>query len=208
MHSRVLDEKGLKMSKSKGNVLDPIELVQEYGADALRMALVYGVAPASDIALSRKKIEAMRNFTNKIWNAARFIYLIAEKQNWTINLNKKTINKNDKKILSDLDQIILSVNNDLENYHFGQALEKIYQFFWHNFCDIYIETAKNRQAESLPTLITVLITSLKLLHPFAPFVTEEIYQTLKNKFTMEQLNKLFVQPALIISQWPTQKIGK
>ncbi len=202
MHSRVLDAKGQKMSKSKGNVIDPVTIANEHGADALRMALVYGVAPASDVALSQDKIRAQRNFVNKIWNASRFILMLtnkAKQQNpqfvLTLTIDPKKMTKEDKIIISDLNLLINSVTKNLNQYRFGQVSEDLYQFFWHQFCDLYIESAKNRGEDSLPVLLTVLITSLKLLHPFMPFITETLYQQLKNEFDLEE-------PLLATSSWP------
>jgi len=200
LHAKVVDEKGQKMSKSKGNVINPSDVVSQYGADALRMALIYGVAPASNIALSEKKIEAMRNFTNKIWNAARFIMMNLENSNYKIqNPNKTKIKKEDREILKLLNQTIKSVNKQLKSYRFGQALEELYQFFWHEFCDLYIETTKNRRDQALPTLLEVLIQSLKLIHPFAPFVTETIYQEFRQKLPD---NELLAEESIMISSWP------
>ena len=202
MHSRVVDAKGKKMSKSKGNVIEPIEMIEKYNTDALRMALVYGVAPASDIALSEEKIRAMRNFTNKIWNAARFIFLMADGENWKIDFTADKT-QDDIDILKNVDDLAKSVTKLLEKYRFGQATEEIYQFFWHNFCDIYIEKTKPRFKDALPTLVEVLITSLKLLHPFMPFITEKIYQIFREKLKKE--NKIFESEYLMISSWPVLK---
>ncbi len=201
MHARVVDEKGKKMSKSKGNVINPIDLVEKYGADALRMALIYGVAPASDVALGEKKVEAMRNFANKVWNAARFIILNLKSQNAKVKttVKKLKLKKEDQEILKALRKTVKTVNRQLEKYRFGQALETIYQFFWHQFCDQYLEAVKGRREEALPTLLEVLITSLKLLHPFAPFVTEAIYQELKQHLPH---SPWLEAPALIIAPWP------
>jgi len=199
LHSRVVDKKGQKMSKSKGNVINPLTMSQKYGADALRMALVYGTAPASDIVVSEEKIKAMRNFGNKIWNASRFVILNIKNQKSNIKNQKSKSAKEDREILEALKKTVKTVNQHLKKYRFGQALEEIYQFFWHKFCDVYLEQTKNRKQEALPTLIKVLITSLKLIHPFAPFVTEAIYQELKKAFPKHPLLK---SKALIISQWP------
>ena len=197
MHSRVLDGKGQKMSKSKGNTINPVTIAETHGADALRMALVIGVAPGSDIALSDDKIRAQRNFVNKIWNASRFVLMIADKfPNASINLNKLS-DPADIEIISKLNKTISSTTANLNKYHFGQASEDLYQFFWHDFCDVYIEATKNRGADVVPVLLTVLITSLKLLHPFIPFVTESIYQNLVTKFKLSE-------PLLISSTWPNE----
>jgi len=209
MHSRVTDSKGQKMSKSKGNVIDPLTMSNLYGADALRMALIIGVAPGSDISLSEDKIRAQRNFVNKIWNASRFVEMLIDRlkennPNLIISKLKSPLSKgdlegfssSDQDILSKLTKIITSTDKNIENYRFGQASEDLYQFFWHEFCDIYIEDAKNRGEETIPVLLTVLETSLKLLHPFIPFITETVYQNLQEKFN-------FKKELLISSSWPT-----
>ena len=205
MHSRVTDAHGKKMSKSKGNVIDPLVMSDKYGADALRMALVIGVAPGSDISLSEDKIRSQRNFINKIWNATRFLEMTIDRfkeedSNLKISLeiNKYKLNKDDQKILSELNKVIISTTKNLEKYRFGQASQDLYQFFWHQFCDFYIESTKNRGAETIPVLLTVLITSLKLLHPFIPFVTEIIYQDLIKKYNLKK-------ELLITSSWPSVK---
>ncbi len=202
MHSRVLDAKGQKMSKSKGNAIDPIAIADQYGADALRMALIYGVAPASDVALSEDKIRSQRNFVNKIWNASRFILMLADRSRHqnskfipSLDIDLSSLTSEDKKIIHSLNKTITSTTKNLENYRFGQASEDLYQFFWHEFCDIYIESAKNRGESTTPILLTVLLTSLKLLHPFMPFITETLYQTLKNEFNL-------TPPLLATSSWP------
>ncbi len=200
MHARVVDQRGQKMSKSRGNVLNPSELVAKYGADALRMALIYGVAPASDVALSEKKVEAMRNFANKIWNAARFIILSSAKgKENNYQLQQQHLNKDDQAILADLKAIIKNTDHQLKTYHFGQALEQLYQFFWHRFCDQYLEAVKDRRQEAMPVLLTVLINSLKLLHPFAPFVSETLYRELRRHFPR---HPLLQAKALAIAAWP------
>jgi len=208
LHARVVDKQGQKMSKSKGNVINPLTISQKYGADALRMSLVFGTAPAGDIVASEEKIKAMRNFCNKIWNAARFISLNIKNQNAKIKMTNQNakLPKEDREILEELKKTVKTVNQHLEKYRFGQALEEIYQFFWHEFCDVYLEQTKNRKQEALPTLIKVLTTSLKLIHPFAPFVTEAIYQEFKKVLPDHPLLKA---KALVISKWPeAPKKGK
>lgn len=205
MHSRVLDGKGQKMSKSKGNTIDPVTIAREYGADALRMALVIGVAPGSDIALSDDKIRAQRNFVNKIWNASRFVQMLIDRLKETnpnlivgTEIDKNSLTKEDKDILEKLDNTIVSTTKNLHKYHFGQASEELYHFFWHEYCDVYIEHAKSRGEDVVPVLLTVLINSLKLLHPFIPFVTETVYQDFKNKFGLKE-------ELLITSLWPAHE---
>ncbi|MFA6519059.1 MAG: valine--tRNA ligase [Candidatus Shapirobacteria bacterium] len=198
MHSRVLDGKGQKMSKSKGNTINPVDIAENFGADALRLALVIGVAPGSDIALSEDKIRSARNFVNKIWNASRFVLMIAEKHNcFDIKIDLDKIKPADQKIIKQKIILIKQVTKLIEQYKFGLASEKLYQFFWHDFCDVYIESTKDRGPEVVPILLDVLITSLKLLHPFIPFVTESVYQQLRNQFDLPE-------PLLISSSWPDE----
>jgi valyl-tRNA synthetase len=204
----VVDAKGQKMSKSKGNVVDPLLMSEKYGTDALRFSLVYGIAPASDFVVSEDKIRAHRNFVNKIWNASRFVMMTIDRfceknPNLIVSVLKSPLSKGDleglnladKNILVSLNKIISSTTADIESYHFGQASENLYQFFWHDFCDTYIEAIKDRSADVIPVLLTVLITSLKLLHPFIPFVTESVFQTLKSAYGLEE-------SLLASSVWP------
>lgn len=185
LHCRVVDEKGQKMSKSRENVIDPVDMVNKYGADALRMAVVFGAAPGSDIRIGDNKVRAMRNFANKIWNASRYILSYKDKA------KKGKKNKDDQRILKELEKTTKKVTNLINRYRFDLAAEEIYQFFWHTFCDKYIEMSKKRRDEAQPTLLYVLETSLKLLHPFMPFITEEIYQRLPEH-----------GEALMIEKWP------
>jgi len=202
LHSRVVDSKGQKMSKSKGNVVDPLVMTEKYGTDALRFSLVYGIAPASDFVVSEDKIRAHRNFVNKIWNASRFVLMIIDRlevKNIEVKIDKNKLNEDDKNILNKLDDIVKSTTTDLNTYHFGRASENLYQFFWHEFCDIYIEKVKDRDKSVVPVLLTVLFTSLKLLHPFVPFVTEAVYQQLKSQIKL-------AEDQLITASWPSLKI--
>jgi len=197
LHARVVDAKGQKMSKSKGNVINPIDMVEKYGADALRMSLVFGVAPASDVAVSEDKIRSMRNFANKVWNASRFVLehetnLKAQSSKLKTTTQNPKLNKDDKWILNKMQKTVKIVTKNLEKYRFDKAAEEIYQFFWHTFCDKYIESVKDRREEAQPVLEKVLKTSLKLLHPFMPFVTEEIW----GKIEKEE------NTPLILSSWP------
>ncbi len=195
LHSRVVDKKGVKMSKSKGNVIEPISVVDVYGADALRLALVIGVAPASDISLFDDKIRSQRNFTNKIWNAARFILLLREKHpDYTPELSIST--EEDQAIFARLDEIIASTTTMLDTYHFGQASSDLYQFFWHDFCDVYIEYAKGESDRCLGNLLHILKISLILLHPFVPFVSEAVY------------TELFKSSDILLNQpWPEKSLA-
>lgn len=203
IHSRVVDKKGQKMSKSKGNVIDPLQMSQKYGADALRMSLVFGVAPASDIVVSEDKIKAMRNFANKTWNIGRFILTHLQEKGFNKyedlpEYNEKLANLQpiDKKIIKELNQTIAGVTHSIEKYHFGLAAEQIYNFLWHQFADRYIEQAKERIKDGDKTAFTVLrhvyLNSLKLLHPFMPSLTETIWQ----KFPRQ------TKEPLIIASWP------
>jgi valyl-tRNA synthetase len=186
------------MSKSKGNVMDPLGVVEMHGADALRMALVFANSPGQDIAFSEEKIIAQRRFANKIWNASRFVLqqIDGSQQNKKIEPTTKA----DKEILNELVGTIESVTKDIDNFQFHEAAQTLYHFFWHTFCDVYIEASKKQIEEGSPEerentksiLLSILRESLKLLHPFMPFVTEEIYQMLPNK----------EKESLIIETWP------
>jgi len=201
IHSRVVDEHGQKMSKSKGNVINPIEMVDKYGADSLRMALVFSAAPGSDITISENQIRAMRNFSNKIWNIGRFILgnFGVNRQLPPFSHRMKGLTKEDKKILKDLDQLIGKTTKLIESYRFDLASQKIYHFLWHRFADKYVEHSKKRLAKNDKTVLTVLcyvyLNCLKLLHPYMPFITEEIWQ----KFPKKE------KTPLIISSWPNMK---
>lgn len=207
LHGLVRDKDRQKMSKSKGNVIDPLGMVDLYGADALRMALVFGTSPGRDVIVSEQKIIAQRRFANKIWNAARFVlYHLQENTDFFLEAKQKDLRltKKDRWILSELNSAIDRVNRSFQNFGFHQAAEEIYDFFWHKFCDQAIEDVKKRLLESKNpqdkltgrwVLHRVLSTSLKLLHPFMPFVTEEIYQMLPGK----------PKKALIIEDWPKRQ---
>lgn len=200
IHARVVDQKGQKMSKSKGNVINPIDMVDKYGADALRMALTIGVAPASDIVVSDDKVRAMRNFSNKLWNIARFILLNLENKeiSW-FEPKMKSLTIEDKEIIKSLNRLISRSTKNIESYKFGITAEEIYQFVWHEFADKYIESSKERiksdDSVVLSVLLHVYLTSLKLLHPFMPFITEEIWSLMPKK----------TATPLTISPWPTSK---
>lgn len=189
LHGMVRDVFGKKMSKSRPETcIDPTNAVQKYGADALRMALILGNAPGTDSSLSENKIKGMRNFANKIWNASRFV--LSNFSPLTSQLSPQ--HPDDKWILKELDKTTKRVTNFIEKYRFDLAAKEIYQFFWHKFCDKYIEMSKKRKEEALPVLLKVLKTSLILLHPFIPFITEEIYQKLPVKG----------KKSLMIEEWP------
>jgi len=199
LHGLVRDKDRQKMSKSKGNVIDPLGVVDIYGSDALRMALVFGTGIGNDIIISEEKIKGLRNFTTKVWNAARFTLKNLDKNIKNINPKTLKLTKEDGWILKELEKVTHGVTKALEDYHFHKAGELIYEFFWHKFCDKTIEDTKKRiygeaKSEEKETaqwvLYKVLTDSLKLLHPFMPFVTEAIWQNLEE------------EKPLIISDWP------
>jgi len=201
LHSRVVDPHGKKMSKSKGNVMNPIDMVEKYGADALRFALIFGAAPGSDIAISEDKIRGMRNFTNKLWNIGRFTKMCIDAAEKEIPFYSPTTHSslrspNDKRIVSELNMLVAGVTRDIENYRFSDAAQAIYDFTWHKLADVHLEKNKERfrvgDEQALSVLRHVFLTILKLLHPFTPFVTEAIW---------EKLPHMHAEP-LIISRWP------
>ena len=187
LHGLIRDESGEKMSKLRGNVINPAEAISKYGVDALRFALTTGTSPGNDINLGKSKLESSRNFVNKLWNATRFILqsLDAERlETQAIELPPRRIE--DRWINSQLNRLIKSVTELMENFQFGEAEQQIYDFVWSKFCDWYIEIAKIRirsqlTPSPLPFLVNTLEKSLRLLHPFMPFVTEELWQSLKQR---------------------------
>jgi len=198
-HGLVRDSQGRKMSKSLGNGIDPLEIIEQYGADALRLTLITGNAPGNDMRFYNERVESSRNFANKVWNASRFIMM---------NMEGKTITEDavtnlepvDKWILSKLNRLVKDVTDNMESFELGIAVQKVYDFIWDEFCDWYIEMVKPRlynsdnkdsQNAALWTLKTVLIDALKLLHPYMPFVTEEIFCTLQSE-----------EESIMISKWP------
>ena len=196
IHGLVRDDKGRKMSKSLGNGIDPLEMAEKYGADALRFNLITGNSPGNDMRFYVEKTEAMRNFCNKIWNASRFVMM-----NLTIDkvaLPEK-LELEDKWILSKLNTLIREVTDNMDAFELGVASAKVYDFIWDNYCDWFIELTKNRLNSEDPAarenaqnvLCYVLIETLKLLHPFMPFITEEIYQALPH-----------TEEFLMLSKWP------
>jgi len=186
IHGLVRDKEGQKISKSKGNVIDPIDMAEKYGADALRMGLVWGALVESDISLSEDNIRGQRNFANKIWNVARFILDSPRGK-------RAKRNKDDLWILKELKASTGRVSKNLDKYRLNEAAEEIYDFVWHKLADVYLENAKGRRQDAQKTLEFVLQESLKLLHPFAPFVTEAIWQEGKDCFD---------SPTLIGATWP------
>ena len=190
IHGLVRDDQGRKMSKSLGNGIDPLEVIRKYGADALRMTLLTGNAPGNDMRFYWSRVEASRNFMNKVWNASRFIMMNLDKADFPETM-PANLTMADKWILSKVNSLAADVTRNLEAFDLGIALDKVQNFIWEEFCDWYIEMVKPRlwneedetKAAALWTLKHVLITSLKLLHPFCPFITEEIFDTLENPET-------------------------
>lgn len=206
LHSRVVDAHGQKMSKSKGNVMNPIDMVDKYGADALRMALMYGAAPGSDIAISEDKIRGMRNFSNKLWNMGRFILMTMESDAYkgkSVPDYNPAVNKQlapgEQKIVSETESLVTEVTGNIERYRFSDAAQRLYEFAWHRLADVYLEESKGKLASGDETVLGVLRyvyrTVLTLLHPFMPFVTEEIWSQLS----------LGTGKPLIITPWPEAK---
>ena len=200
IHGLVRDSQGRKMSKSLGNGIDPLEVIDKYGADALRLTLVTGNAPGNDMRFYWERVEASRNFANKIWNASRFILMNLDKADSSA-VELSDLAPADKWILSKLNTLAKDVTENMENYDLGVAVQKIYDFIWEEFCDWYIEMVKPRlwndgdttKAAALWTLKTVLTESLKLLHPYMPFITEEIFLNLTDEET------------IMLSKWPEYK---
>lgn len=204
LHGIVRDSSGKKMSKSAGNVIDPIDLVNQYGADTLRLALAeLSTLGGQDILLTTTRIEGARNFCNKLWNAARFsITNLAGYKNLNIDLTSHNLASDDWFILTKLNQTIVSLTESLKRYKFNEAASEIYNFFWHEFCDWYLEIIKHRVSErtscsaARAVLFHVLKQSLKLLHPFIPFITEEIWQNLRKTIDPD------LDKSIMISSWP------
>ena len=197
-HGLIRDAQGRKMSKSLGNGVDPLDVISVYGADALRFTLVTGNSPGNDLRFSEEKVSASRNFANKIWNAARFILMNIEGKDIDCALPKK-LYTSDKWILNRFNNVTAAVTENLEKFELGMAVSKLYDFIWDDFCDWYIELAKIRMngadEESADSARRVLVwtmsNTLKLLHPFMPYITEEIWQTLPHD-----------GEALIVAKWP------
>lgn len=185
IHGLVRDAQGRKMSKSLGNGIDPLEVIDQYGADALRFMLATGNSPGNDMRFMEEKVAASRNFANKLWNAARFILMNIEGQEVPLTL-PDTLTLEDKWILSKLNTLAKDITDNLEKFELGMAVQKLYDFIWDNFCDWYIELCKSRlqgegAADARRVLVYVMTRQLQLLHPFMPFVTEEIWQTLPHE---------------------------
>ena len=198
-HGLVRDSQGRKMSKSLGNGIDPLEIIDKYGADALRLTLITGNSPGNDMRFYMERVEANRNFANKVWNASRFILMNMEGKTG-IETGAENLQPVDKWILSRLNNVVREVTDNMENFELGIAVQKVYDFIWDEFCDWYIEMVKPRlyaqddadsQNAALWTLRTVLLDALKLLHPYMPFVTEEIFCAVQSE-----------EESIMISSWP------
>ena len=201
IHGLVRDSLGRKMSKSLGNGIDPLEIIDKYGADALRLTLVTGNAPGNDMRFYMERVEASRNFANKVWNASRFIMMNMEKAEIPNEIDLSTLTAADKWILSKVNSLAKEITANMDNFDLGIAVQKIYDFIWEEFCDWYIEMVKPRlwndgdetKGAALWTLKNVLINALKMLHPYMPFITEEIFCNLSD------------EESIMISSWPEYK---
>jgi valyl-tRNA synthetase len=205
IHGLILDAQGRKMSKSLGNGVDPLEVIEEYGADTLRFMLVTGTTPGNDVRFHMEKLDQTRNFANKVWNASRFVLLnlqdfVPKAANAEGALNIAELPLADRWILSRCNRTIIEVTRLMENYDIGEAAREVYEFIWNEYCDWYIELVKPRlygreselsRQQAQQVLYQVLVNTLKLLHPFMPFITEEIYQHLPGR-----------DESIMISAWP------
>ena len=199
LNGLVRDDQGRKMSKSLGNGIDPLDIIRDYGADALRFTLVTGNTPGNDMRFYTKRVEANRNFANKLWNATRFLMMNMSDEITDSNFDVEKLHYEDKWILSKLQKVIKSITEKIEKYDIGLAADDIYDFIWSDFCDWYIEIVKpvlysdnvEEKTNTVKVLLYVLENILKLLHPFMPYITEEIWQALPNR-----------EEALIVSKWP------
>ena len=202
IHGLVRDSQGRKMSKSLGNGIDPLEVIDKYGADALRLTLITGNAPGNDMRFYWERVESSRNFANKLWNASRFIMMNLEKAEVPEKMDLAELTGADKWILSKVNTLAKDVTENMDKYELGIAVQKVYDFIWEEFCDWYIEMVKPRlysdtdstKGAALWTLKKVLGNALKLLHPYMPFITEEIYCTLHPE-----------EESIMISSWPVFK---
>lgn len=206
IHGIIRDSEGRKMSKSLGNGIDPIDVIEKFGADALRFNLISGNSPGNDMRFFWERVEAFSNFANKIWNASRFVIMNMDEEQ-VVKIKAEGVTKNseiaDKWILSRLNSLVKEVTDNLDKFELGIAAQKIYDFIWFEFCDWYIELVKQRlngddvlsKKAAQSTLVYVLINALKLLHPYMPFITEEIYQHLPKD-----------SESIVISQWPLYEI--
>jgi valyl-tRNA synthetase len=198
LHGIVRDKQGRKFSKSLNNGIDPLEMMDKYGTDALRMALIFGAAPGNDVIFDEQKVKGMKHFANKLWNIARFILQDIQKSDWQFEAKTDA----DKEILSKLEATIKKTTTDLDTYQLHEAAQEIYQFTWHELADVYIEASKPQlqnpklKENTQKLLLHNLISVLKLLHPFMPFITEEIWGKLKEQ------NLLSHADLLMVNEWP------
>jgi valyl-tRNA synthetase len=205
LHGLLRDEKGEKMSKIKGNVINPLTAIDDYGADALRFAITTGTAPGNDVQVSSQKLESARNFANKIWNAARFVLRSFTPGSVDLRL-QPGMPVEDRWILSRLDRMVAKTNQLLEDFQFGEAETQVHDFLWGEFCDWYIELAKIRLREEsspspVPVLVQTLETSLRLAHPFMPFITEEIWQALVSHLPLDEARP----DSIMVAPYPTAR---
>jgi valyl-tRNA synthetase len=197
IHGLVRDSQGRKMSKSLGNGIDPLEIIKEYGADALRLTLITGNAPGNDMRFYNERVINSRNFANKLWNATRFVMMNMPEEEPTCDMSELT--SADKWILSRVNSLAKNVTDNLDNYELGIAVQNVYDFIWDEYCDWYIEMVKPRlynqddksRNAALWTLKKVLINALKMLHPFMPFITEEIFTSIQSE-----------EETIMLSAWP------
>ncbi|MDD5195153.1 MAG: valine--tRNA ligase [Candidatus Omnitrophica bacterium] len=198
IHGTVRDERGIKMSKSLGNIIDPLEIIEKFGADPLRFSLMLTASSGSDVYLSDEKFLVGRNFCNKIWNATRFLFLKINDTGVRIdNINIDALDEIDTWVLDELNNSICKATAHLDNYRINDATKVIYEFFWHTFCDWYIEIIKeNFTPDKAKTAIYILLNALKLLHPFIPFISEEIFQSIKTNC------ELTLEESITVASWP------
>ncbi len=204
LHGLIRDEKGDKMSKTRGNVLDPLEIIEKYGTDALRFAIIAGTSPGNDTKLGTDRLEAGRNFTNKLWNATRFVLRTIKEADGNFGSGNGEVPMEDRWIMSRMEAATAEVNKLMIDYQFGEAQRRLYEFIWGDFCDWYIEIAKIRLqtekafASPVPMLVKILELSLRLLHPYMPFVTEELWQHLKKSIP----DGLCTSDSIMIADYP------
>jgi valyl-tRNA synthetase len=199
----VNDEKGKKMSKSKGNVVNPLDLTAKYGTDALRMALIVGNTPGTSLALAENKIKAYKHFANKLWNITRFV--MENNTETPADSPKGVLGVENRALIDQFEALIPDITKDMNEYRFYLAAEKLYAYVWHTFADVIIEESKDviykgsaeDKTARISTLHSILKSCLKMLHPFMPFITEELW-SLVNGTQTEDINTL-----LMVSRWPT-----
>jgi len=203
LHGMVRDDKGRKMSKSIGNIIDPLDMIEKYGADATRLSLVVGAPPGNDMSLSEDKVRAYKHYANKIWNASRYVLTNIEGADLSAEPKLRDV---DKKRIAELSELTVEITGDIENFRLYLAAEKLYHYFWHTFADVIIEESKGILLEGSAydkksvrwTLYSILTTVLKLMHPFMPFVTEEIWSDLPHS----EVTGHSTQSLLMVESWP------